>query len=124
MLSAGKLFYSFKNSYFLTSGITAILKKIGCCEQNCEGTTVAIGGSMFEEHHLVKFRTKQMVAQLMGNDCKVKLQKGHVTFHWHGIYMSFIIIIIKLLSKHEKGSFGALCRSIFYVIGKTSSFQE
>ena len=105
MLSAGKLFHSFKNSYFLTSGITAILKKIGCCEQNCEGTTVAIGDSMFEEHHLVKSRTKQMVAQLMGKDCEVKLelQKGdNVTFHGYGIYMSLIIIIIKL-SKHVKG---------------------
>ena len=62
----------------LISGITAILKKIGCQEQNCDGTTVAIGGSMFEEHHLLEDRVKHMVHQLMGKDCKIelKLQKG------------------------------------------------
>ena len=37
---------------------------------------------MFEEHHLFVDRVKNMVAQLMGKDCKVdlKLQKGDFAF--------------------------------------------
>ena len=75
--------HSFRNLYILSSGITAILRKIGCHEQNCDcEVTVAIGGSMFEEHHLFKDRVKNMVAQLMGKDCKVelKLQEGEIMF--------------------------------------------
>ena len=62
----------------LLSGITAILRKIGCHEQTSNEVTVAIGGSMFKEHHLFVDRVKNMVAQLMGKDCKVelKLQPG------------------------------------------------
>ena len=72
-------FHSFRNVYVLSSGITAILRKIGCHEQDCDcEVTVAIGGSMFEEHHLFKDRVKTMVAQLMGKECKIelKLQEG------------------------------------------------
>ena len=53
---------------------------MGCHEHNRDKVTVAIGGSMFEKHHLFKNTVMKMVAQLMGEDCKVelKLQEGEI----------------------------------------------
>ena len=75
----------------LLSGITAILRKTGCHEQTDNEVTVAIGGSMFEEHHLLVDRVKNMVAQLMGKDCKVelKLQKGDFVFRYINIHLIY-----------------------------------
>ena len=50
------------------SGITALLKKM-----DCHDVTIAIGGSMFGDHHHFINRVRSMIAQLMGDEYKFEL---------------------------------------------------